>query len=152
MIRSINATLERVGKAGKADAVSTRSQIAKYFVLGGFNFFLTLGVFSGLLHVIGVNYVLSLIGSWFVGMLFMYVTNFIWVFSDNGALRFDERFLRFLSVGVTSITMNSAVLSAIVETWETDPFWTQIALTPFVVMFNFSATKYFALKLRARRR
>jgi putative flippase GtrA len=132
--------------------MSTPFQFAKYFVLGGVNFLLTLGVFSGLLHLARVNYILSLIGSWFVGMLFMYVTNFIWVFRGNGTLRFDDRFLRFLGVGVASITMNGAALGVIVETWGTDPFWTQMALIPVAVIFNFSATKYFSLKVRGRAR
>jgi putative flippase GtrA len=83
-------------------------------------------------------------------MVFMYVMNFVWVFRDQGALQFDARFLKFLLVGIVSITCNMAVLSLIVSAWATDPFWTQILLLPAIVAFNFLAMKYFSFALDAK--
>ncbi len=127
--------------------MAIRIEMLKYLVLGGVNFLLTMAVFTGLLRLLGVNYLLSLIGAWLIGMLFMYVTSFVWVFKDNGGLRFDARFVKFASVGVLSIVFNTAILAMIVEGWSTDPFWTQMALLLVIVPFNFLATKFFSLRL-----
>lgn len=126
----------------------TLVELVRYLLLGGTNFFLTLSIFAFLTKAMGVNYLVSLIVAWLVGMLFMYVTNFLWVFTANGRLLFDDRFLRFIGVGILSITANSVALRAIVEHWQTDAFWTQMALMPFVVVFNFVATKYFSLRAK----
>lgn len=127
----------------------TLVELVRYLLLGGANFFLTLAIFAVLTKAVGVNYLVSLIAAWLVGMLFMYVTNFLWVFTANGRLLFDDRLVRFIGVGILSITTNSAALRAIVEHWQSDPFWTQMALMPFVVVFNFAATKYFSLRVKA---
>ena len=127
----------------------TRVELVRYLLLGGTNFFLTLGIFAVLTKAMGVNYLVSLTVAWLVGMLFMYVTNFLWVFTANGRLQFDDRLARFIGVGILSITTNSAALRAIVAHWQTDPFWTQMALMPFVVVFNFATTKFFSLRVKA---
>lgn len=126
---------------------ATPVELLKYLLLGGTNFLLTLGCFAFLTKVMNTNYLLSLIAAWLVGMIFMYVTNFLWVFTANGSLQFDARFLRFIGVGVLSISANTAALGVIVEHWLTDPFWTQMALMPLVVLINFTATKYFSLRV-----
>ena len=80
--------------------------------------------------------------AWFVGMLFMYVTNFVWVFQRDRALRFDQRFLKFLATGVVSIVLNMLALHLAVERFGVDAFLAQIVLMPFVVAFNFLAAKF----------
>ncbi|PZQ96948.1 MAG: hypothetical protein DI533_15455 [Cereibacter sphaeroides] len=130
--------------------MTTRIEVLKYLLLGGVNFFLTLAIFTGMFRVAGVNYIVALVGAWAAGMLFMYVTNFVWVFRHDGPLRFDDRFRKFAAVGVLSISANTVILSMIVEVWSTDPFWTQMALLPLVVAFNFAATKHFSLRTRPR--
>lgn len=127
--------------------MSTRGEIVKYLFLGGVNFLLTLLVFQVLLENLGLHYILALFLSWFVGMVFMYVTNFLWVFRGQGTLRFDVRLVRFFLVGLVSITFNMLILALVVRTYATDPFWTQILFLPVIVTFNFLATKYFSLAL-----
>ena len=117
-------------------------QVLKFSALGAVNFVLTFVVFTGLLKVLSVDYLVSLFSAWFAGMVFMYVTNFVWVFQRNKTLRFDRRFLKFLATGIVSIILNMLALHLMVERCGFDAFLAQVFLMPFVVAFNFLAAKF----------
>ena len=123
-------------------------QALKFSGLGAVNFVLTFLVFTVLLEVLLVNYIISLFLAWFTGMLFMYVTNFVWVFQSRSSLRFDARFVKFLATGIISITGNMLALHFLVEHVGAAPFFMQILLIPPVVGFNFLAAKYFSFRQR----
>jgi len=119
----------------------------KFTLVGAANFVLTFIVFTTMLKVLSVNYLLSLIAAWFVGMLFSYVLNFAWVFKPEQKIQFRDRFVRFFLASVLSIALNLLVLSYIVERTNLDSFYVQTALIPFIVIFNFSTAKFWSLKL-----
>jgi len=117
-------------------------QVLKFSVLGAVNFALTFAVFTGLLKLLSLNYLVSLLAAWFVGVVFMYVTNFVWVFQRSQTLHFDRRFLKFLATGIVSIILNMLALHLMVERCGFDAFLAQVFLMPFVVAFNFLAAKF----------
>lgn len=123
-------------------------QALKFSALGAVNFVLTFAVFTGLLKILALNHLVSLFAAWAVGMVFMYVTNFIWVFRQDGALRFDGRFLKFVATGVVSISGNMLALHLMVARYGFDAFLAQVVLIPFVVAFNFLAAKFISLRQR----
>lgn len=124
-------------------------EITKFSIVGAANFALTFVVFTTLLKFLHVNYLLSLVAAWLVGMVFSYVLNFLWVFKPEEAIRFRARFLKFLAAGGLSIALNMVVLREIVERTALDPFHVQMALIPLIVLFNFTTAKYWALRLPA---
>lgn len=128
--------------------VEAVSQALKFLALGTVNFVLTFAIFTGLLKIWGLNHLVSLFAAWAVGMIFMYVTNFVWVFRQDSALRFDGRFLRFVATGVISISGNMLALHLLVARYGFNAFPAQILLIPFVVAFNFLAAKFFSLRQR----
>ncbi|PPK74175.1 GtrA-like protein [Methylobacter tundripaludum] len=121
-------------------------EAAKFTLVGAANFALTFILFTLMLKVLGVNYVLSLGATWVVGMLFSYVLNFAWVFKPEQKIQFRTRFVRFFLASVLSIALNILALSYIVERTDFDPFYVQMALMPFVVIFNFSTAKLWSLR------
>lgn len=121
-------------------------EVTKFTLVGATNFALTFIVFTAMLKVLGVNYLLSLVAAWVVGMLFSYVANFAWVFKPEQQIQFRIRFLRFFLASLLSIALNMLVLSYIVEHTNFDPFYVQLALIPFIVVFNFSTAKYWSLR------
>jgi putative flippase GtrA len=123
-----------------------RIEATKFALVGAANFILTFAVFTAMLKVLGVNYLLSIVGAWVVGMIFSYVLNFAWVFKPEDQLQFKARFLRFILASVLSIALNVLLLGYIVEHTDFDPFYVQIALIPFIVVFNFSTAKYWSLR------
>jgi len=123
-------------------------EVTKFTLVGLANFVLTLIIFTFLLKVMGINYLLSLGISWFLGMLFSYTLNFIWVFKPEEKLLFKSRLIKFASAGLVSISLNMLALRYLVEHYNLDPFFTQFALIPFIVLFNFATAKLWSLSPR----
>ena len=123
-------------------------EITKFTLVGAANFMLTLIVFTLMLKKMEVNYLLSLITAWVVGMLFSYILNFSWVFKPEQKIQFKDRFLRFFLANALSIVLNILALSYIVQRTDFDPFWVQLMLVPFIVVFNFSTAKFWSLRSR----
>ena len=121
-------------------------EITKFTLVGVANFVLTFVVFTLMLKVISLNYLLSLSMAWVVGLFFSYALNFSWVFKPEEQLRFKARFLRYFLASIVSIVLNMLILSLIVERTDLDPYYVQFALIPLIVLFNFSTAKYWALR------
>lgn len=121
-------------------------EITKFTVVGAVNFVLTCVVFTVMLKVMSVNYLLSLCAAWIVGLLFSYALNFSWVFRPEEKIQFKARFLKYFLASVISIALNVLILAFIVQGTGLDPYWVQFALIPLIVVFNFSTAKYWALR------
>jgi putative flippase GtrA len=121
-------------------------EVTKFTLVGAANFVLTFIVFTAMLKVLSVNYLLSLGAAWVVGMLFSYVLNFAWVFKPEQEIQFKDRFFRFVLASVFSIALNMLALSYIVEHTGFDPFYVQMLLIPLIVIFNYSTAKYWSLR------
>ena len=131
--------------------LETAAQTLRFLAVSAVNFVFTFLVFTLALMVFRFDYVVSLVAAWFVGMIFMYVTNFVWVFRLRDPLTFDSRFLKFLAVGLISITLNALALRYAVERLDVRPFLAQWLLLPAVAAFNFTASKFFALRTKPSR-
>ena len=120
-------------------------EATKFTIVGAVNFVFTFIVFTVMLKVLDVDYLLSLVTAWIVGMIFSYVLNFCWVFKPEQKIQFRARFVRYTLASVLSIALNILALHYIVERTGFDPFYIQMALIPFIVVFNFSTAKYWSL-------
>ena len=121
-------------------------EATKFTLVGAANFVLTFVVFTLLLKVFSLHYLLSLIVAWVVGMSFSYTLNFLWVFEPEKKIQFKARFLKFLLASALSIGLNLLALRFLVERTAWDPFYVQLGLIPFIVGFNFSTAKYWSLR------
>jgi putative flippase GtrA len=122
-------------------------QITKYFIVGILNFLLTFVIFTVMLKLFHINYIISLFTSWLAGVLFSYIANFSWVFKPEAKIIFNHRFIKFIIIGFISVVLNMIVLNYIVENIYNDPFFIQLLLIPFIVVFNFIGTKYWSFSL-----
>ena len=125
-------------------------EATKFTIVGAANFVLTFIVFTALLKVLGVGYLLSLATAWVFGMLFSYVLNFTWVFKPEQKIQFKSQFFRFFSASILSIALNMLALKYIVELTSFDPFYVQMALIPFIVVLNFTTAKFWSLRPRGK--
>ncbi len=121
-------------------------EILRYLIVGGLNVILTGVIFYLLLYMLKQHYLIALGISWILGIIFTYVLNFIWVFQPEKKLRFQERFLKYFFIYFTSFASNVLVLYFFVEYMHFDPWWVQLFLIPFIVVFNFLLTKFWSLK------
>lgn len=121
-------------------------EATKFSLVGAANFMLTFIVFTVMLKVLKFDYLISLGVAWVVGVLFSYVLNFLWVFRLEHRIGFSARFFKFALAGLFSVVLNMIALRYLVERTNLDPFYVQIALMPFIVIFNFATAKYWSLR------
>ncbi|WP_298922056.1 GtrA family protein [uncultured Roseobacter sp.] len=114
--------------------------------MGGINFVFTFLVFTTALKVLSIGYAAALLLSWFAGNILTYTLNFLWVFRPEAKLSFRGRFFKYLTAGSLSISLNLAGLTALVEIGGFDPFWSQVLIMPFVIVFNFTTAKFWSLR------
>lgn len=121
-------------------------EVTKFSLVGAANFILTFIIFTVMLKVIMVNYLLALGAAWIVGTLFSYALNFVWVFRPEKNIQFNARLIKFSLAGLLSIALNMLALRYLVDHTDADPFYLQLLLIPFVVIFNYSTAKFWSLK------
>lgn len=121
-------------------------EVAKFTVVGALNFVLTFLIFFALVKMIEVNYLVALVVASIIGVTFTYALNYIWVFKPERQLLFNGRFVKYFTASFFSIALNLIVLRFIVERTDYDPFYVQTALIPFVVIFNFTTSKFWSLR------
>jgi putative flippase GtrA len=124
-------------------------EATKFTIVGAANFVLTFVIFTVMLKILNLNYLVSLGTASMIGMIFSYSLNFAWVFKPEQKIRFRSRFLKFFLASVLSLVLNMLLLKYIVERTGFDPFFVQIALIPLIVVFNFSTAKYWSLRSKS---
>ena len=123
-----------------------RIEATKFTLVGAANFILTFLVFTTMLKIMAVNYLFSLATAWIVGIIFSYVMSYLWVFKPERMIQFNARFIRYFLAGLVSIGANMIALGYWVRQTGFDPFYLQMALMPFIVIFNFITAKFWSLK------
>lgn len=121
-------------------------EATKFTLVGAANFVLTFIIFTVMLKVMGINYLISLGAAWIVGVLFSYLLNFSWVFRPEHKVQLNGRFIKFLLAGLLSVVLNMIALRYLVERTNFDPFYVQIMLIPIIVAFNFATAKFWSLR------
>lgn len=124
-------------------------EATKFTIVGAANFVLTLVIFTTMLKILNLNYLVSLGTASMIGMVFSYSLNFAWVFKPEQRIQFRSRFLKFSLASVLSLVLNMLVLKCIVDRSDFDPFFVQLALIPLIVIFNFSTAKYWSLRTKS---
>lgn len=122
------------------------TEATKFVIVGAATFVLTLVVFIFMLRIMKINYLLSLVATWVIGVLFSYVLNFSWVFKPEQKLAFRGRLFKYIAAGLLSISLNLLALYYVVEHTGFDPFYVQMVLLPIFVVFNFSTAKLWSLR------
>ena len=126
--------------------MTERAELLRFLMVGAMNFVFTFAVFTLALKVLHLDHLVALLLAWIFGNILTYVLNFIWVFRPEARLAFGLRFLKYLTAGGLSICINLIALYALADLGGYDPFWSQVAIMPFIIIFNFLAAKFWALR------
>lgn len=126
-----------------------RMELFRFLLVGGVNFVFTFAVFTVALKGLHLNHLLALLLAWITGNILTYVLNFIWVFRPEAGFAFGLRFVKYMTAGGVSISVNLIALYALADLGGHDPFWSQVAIMPIVILFNFVMAKYWSLRKSA---
>lgn len=122
------------------------AQFSKFTVVGGLNFVFTLVLFYLAVVVLHINHLIALVGVALIGMLLTYTLNYYWVFKPSEKVTFGARLAKYIGAGLVSVALNVLLLHLLTSTTHIAPFYGQLLLIPFVVLFNFLTAKLWSLR------
>jgi putative flippase GtrA len=123
-------------------------EFAKYLVIGSMNAVLTGALYMAGLWVFHAHYLVCLVVSSFIGFVFTYVLNFVWVFRPEPRLVFGTRFAKYIGSNAGTFAANVVILYALVDLLGYDPFLAQLAIMFGIVAANFLLAKHWSLRRR----
>ena len=121
-------------------------EITKFTLVGLVNTGLTFVIFFFLLNQFYVDYIIALTITWLFGIFFSFLLNSFWVFTPDSKSHFKARFIKYFLCYLSSFVLNLLALIFLVKYLDLAPFFTQVALVPFVVIFNFLTSKFWSLR------
>lgn len=127
---------------------NTHRQILGYLFVSGLNFGLTFSVFTVSLKLLGIAYPIALLLAFVMGNMFTYVLNYLFVFKAGEKFAYSP-FLKYIFANSFTFGVNLVGLIFIVETFNTDPFWTQVVLILPIILVNFLTAKLWSLRQAA---
>lgn len=115
-------------------------KLIKFCIVGAANTIITLFFFYLFNKVLLLNYLLSTVVSYSIGMLNSYILNKQWTFYDK-----DKRILaqltKFIAVNGVSLIVNLMVMHLLVGKLYIDAFLSQIFATGFSTISNYLGSK-----------
>ena len=126
-----------------------RAELLRFLVVGGVNFVFTFAVFTVALKLLQLNQLVALLMAWIAGNILTYVLNFTWVFRPQAEFGFGLRFVKYMTAGGVSVGFNLIALYVLADLGGHDPFWSQVAIMPVIILFNFAAAKFWSLRKAA---
>ncbi len=130
----------------RAEEARWKVEFAKYLLVGGLNAGFTFLLFVSALYLLKWHYLISLAFASGMGFVLTYALNYVWVFKPESRLRFQGRFVKYVLTNAVTLVANLVLLYYFVETTGVDPFYMQVILMGVIVVFNFSAAKFWSLK------
>jgi putative flippase GtrA len=115
-----------------------------YLTVGGLTTILNVAVFFICNDAFTLNYVVATTISWFVSVLFAYLTNKIFVFKSSSfelnVIYYE--ILRFMSFRITSYILDVLIMIVLIELFILEENRSKIVSNGFVVIMNYFASKY----------
>ncbi len=117
-------------------------QILKFGVVGGLAFIIDYGIYTLLLQVFHIHYVISGIISFSISVIFNYILSIIWVFDINKKQTIKE-FAIFVILSVIGLILNTIILYICVDKFHIHEQIAKIIATAIVMVYNFITRKIF---------
>lgn len=115
-----------------------RGKFIKYAISGTINTLITLLIYNILIQI-GVNYMISNVIAYFLGIINGFILDKIWVFKSNKKIVI--LFSKFIIVNIISLLFNSIILFTLVNNIGLDSVLSQLISTISTGMFNYIMNK-----------
>lgn len=121
------------------------AKLFKFCVVGGINTLITLVIFYVLNKVIGLNYLLSSVVGYVIGMFNSYILNKRWTFRDKDK-NLIPQFIRFSIVNILSLCINLLAMFILVDKLRLDSMLSQIIATGFSTISNYIGSRFLVFR------
>ncbi|MFH0786665.1 MAG: GtrA family protein [Pseudomonadota bacterium] len=130
-------------------AGQTGNQFVRFALVGGSGVFVNMAVYSGLIYLLQVHYLLAATFSFLVAMTNNFILNLRWTFKTHGQgiKTIRDQYLKYFMVTLISYGINIAVLWILVDLWQWHKIPAQLAAIAITTLSNFLGSKLWAFKL-----
>lgn len=130
------------------ETIQKHREVLGYLFFGVATTLVNMGVFFICNNALHIEYLVSNTISWFVSVLFAFVTNKYFVFEskhENKAAFFKEMFL-FYWYRILSFIIDMGMMILLIEYIHINDFWAKIVTQVVVVVLNYFFSKLFIFK------
>jgi putative flippase GtrA len=129
----------------------TGNQFVRFALVGSSGVFTNLAVYSSLIYLLYVHYLIAATVSFVTAMTGNFILNLRWTFKTHGqGIRaIGDQYLRYASVTVISYGINIVVLWILVDFWDWHKVLAQLTAIFMTTISNFLGSKLWAFKLNS---
>jgi putative flippase GtrA len=127
----------------------TGNQFIRFALVGSSGVFVNLGVYSGLIYLLDVYYLIAASISFVTAMTSNFLLNLRWTFKTHGQglKAIGDQYLKYAMVTLVSYVINIAVLWLLVDFWHWHKVLAQLGAISLTTSTNFLGSKLWAFKL-----
>jgi putative flippase GtrA len=129
----------------------TGNQFVRFALVGSSGVITNLAVYSGLIYLLYVHYLIAATFSFVTAMTGNFILNLRWTFKthDQGIKAIGDQYLRYALVTLVSYGINIVALWVLVDFWEWHKVLAQLAAIFMTTLTNFLGSKLWAFKLNS---
>lgn len=121
---------------------NTVIQLLRYTIVGGLAFIIDFGMLIILTEIFNVNYLISALVGFTLGLIVNYFLSIKWVFNQRNIRKRSVEFLLFTLIGMVGLALNELSIWFLTEVVMLYYMLSKIITTVMVYMWNFFARKY----------
>ena len=129
----------------------TGNQFVRFALVGSSGVFTNLAVYSGLIYLLSVHYLMAATLSFVTAMSGNFILNLRWTFKTHGqgikAIR--NQYLKYAVVTLVGYGINIITLWLLVDTWHWHKVLAQLVAITMTGISNFLGSKLWAFKIEA---
>lgn len=118
-----------------------KKELISYVVFGAFTTLINIAVYFIFTDIFHINYIIANIVSWFVSVMFAYVTNRIWVFESDNENVAKEVFL-FYGGRIFTVVVDTLLMILFIDVLSIGNFVSKITVSIIVIILNYLFSKW----------
>ena len=120
-----------------------QKEISLYTLFGVLTTIISIGTYK-LFLVLGIHYIIATTLSAILAVVFAFLTNRFYVFESKG--NFISEGIKFFSGRILIFLIETAILIIAVSWMKLDEFYSKVAVTLLVIIFNYMYSKFIVFK------
>ena len=121
--------------------MALKKEMVSYVIFGAFTTLINIAVYFIFTDIFHINYIIANIVSWFVSVMFAYVTNRIWVFESDNENVAKEVFL-FYGGRIFTVVVDTLLMILFIDVLSIGNFVSKITVSIIVIILNYLFSKW----------
>jgi putative flippase GtrA len=119
-----------------------KKEIISYLFFGVLTTIVNFAAYLLLTDLFIVHYTIATAASWFIAVLFAFITNKIYVFKSKGMQNMAKELTSFIFFRVLSLGLDLGLMIFLVSTLKFDDLFSKIAVNIVIVIVNYALSKF----------